>query len=290
VRKIRTVLIWLVLLTVLFCGCVSDKNPPVSPITSEDTASSAPVVTEDPPADARPSFTQRAVGYYRANTPDSGEILLAVYDLGTGLLLETTEEYAAYGAGEWYPDDPAMLTAGEDTVSGTVFRFSGFSMDGAYFNPDGDAATVALTESGIVITEGSGTTVAFQRDDNARIHDAAAYANDIFGVTDIRIPEELVGIWSAEMSDGGKMTLRLDDNGAIAMCCQRTGEPVDLRLGISSTEDGTLMTVTERVGWGTMPWIYTMEYRLTDSGLSLTGLDGDGPIPGMETVLFVRSE
>ena len=256
-----------------------------------ETFTTVPPVPENrPEADAAESladsFAEGLTGIYRSESEETGETILQVYRIDGMLIAEAAEEYAAYYATELIPGQPEPAEDGTlREMTFTACRFSGFSDEGAYWD-SGVPVTIALTESGFDMTSADGTVTGYTRDDSTGPHHDPERYTGYF--TDA--PEaSLTGEWTASTETGHTITLRLEEDGDMVWCSKKEGEPVEFHIGLASTDPDTgyLHTVTEKVGWGAMPWMYDMRYSFdADGHLLLENCEAEGLLPADTAVRF----
>jgi len=257
--KIYTLFVFVILLFVQLSGCENT-------IESTDNSSQTEVV--------QVSFTEQLVGTYKRYSEENGKTVMQIYLIHEYLIAEVTEEYAAYYAMEWIPADTYETISKEKSGDFTVYSFSGFSDSGKYFDTVRQIK-VALTDTGIEIADQSGEVTVYTRDETCDpIHNPEIYT----GFLQNKADNELVGSFSAS-ADGTDVFFQLDSDGKMIWCSKIVGEPIEIYIGVASvdTKAGRIHTMSERLGFGKMPWLYDLEYTLDSSGkLVLKNAASDG--------------
>ena len=62
----------------------------------------------------------------------------------------------------------------------------------------------------------------------------------------------------------------MEENCAFTYCDKRTDEPIDLKTGAYTAEDGTVTVLAERCGYANMPYNLTFTYAVNENTLTLT--------------------
>ncbi len=243
-----------------------------------------------------PSLAEQLIGrYYGYVSGDTEEpdTYLDIYFINGYLIAEAKETYAAYWAMEMTPMDEADLySTTADTMQITARCFSGFSDSGEYW-PESETYTLHMTDSGVDFTSADGSTVSYIRDDTLEAqHDPERYREPLFGETDAEYPDHLIGEWYGETPDGTGISLKMDDGGTVRCLSKRAGEPVCVHIGLAvfDAENAVLISMTERVGWSTMPWYDTVGFVLDDAGnLTLDTPEDCGILPAGQIIPLYRS-
>jgi len=269
VKKTRILITAVLLFSVLLAGCENDFEHP-------DTA----------------PFPEKLVGIYKTHSEENGETVMQIYRVQNRLIAEAEEEYAAYYAMEWIPVEAENTDTNAVSGEYTVYTFSGFSDYGEY-RDSVYRIRVVLTDTGLEITDEKGNLTAYTRDSGAEpIHIPERYEWFIQENQSEIIPDTLLGEWTGYTDDGYTMLLQLEQDGNAMWYCKKDGEPVCVHIGVAAAdcERGTIKTVTEKVGWGDMPWLYDIEYTFgTDGKLLLKNPESGGILPVGYAVGFIKS-
>ncbi|MBE6599470.1 MAG: hypothetical protein E7638_08520 [Ruminococcaceae bacterium] len=257
-------------------------------IATEEAATEEAVTEET----AVVSFAEQLTGIYKTYSEECGEIRLQVYWMDDNLIAEAEEEFAAYYAMELLPDEPEMLGRdGVREVNFTAYMFSGFSNQGAYWDSP-ESVAVVLTDVGFNMIKSDGTAVEYIRDDGAvPIHETGKYAVYLSDMGEGSPIGSLEGEWTASGEDGYNITLRIDANGTVLWCCKRESEPIVIHTGMALVDEtaGCIQTMTERVGWADMPWLYNTRYGFDGDGrLILENTESDGLLPTDRAIVFTK--
>jgi len=273
-HKCRICIAAVLFFSLLFAGCESGPD-------NLDTAEQTEEITD--------SFAKQLVGIYKTYSEENGETIMQIYLIQDRLIAEIKEEYAAYYAMEWIPVDSPKGDNGTASEKLTAYSFSGFSNYGAYWD-FGRQIIVSLTDMGFNITDENGNTTVYIRDESIEpIHSPERYDWFLMEFTAEIIPYSLIGQWTRDSSDGYTMFLQLDPDGSMIYCCKKEGEPISVHIGVAAVENGTIKTVTEKVGWAEMPWQYDIEYTFApDGSLILKNPEFGGLLPTEDAVRFIK--
>ena len=276
---------FLMLLTaVLFVSCASGSSDG----TDE---------TVNTPLDADKGFAERLVGKdyrYVSGDTDEPDTYLDIYFINGFLIAEAKEPYAAYWAMEMIPaDEDDLYSTTSDTMQVIAFFFSGFSNFGEYWS-ETEIYTLRITESGVDFTSADGSTVNYIRDDTLEAqHDPERYREPLIVENDAEYSDSMIGEWYGETADGTDIYLKIENDGTIQCLSKCAGEPVSLHIGLAviDAENTVLTSMTERVGWSTMPWIDTVSMMLENDGhLILDTREDCGILPSACRLTFTRQE
>jgi len=202
---------------------------------------------------------------YGSDETEDSETLEISYINGN-LILEVSEHYAAYYASELTDYDPEVFADfNADEITVTAHTFSGFSNEGKYWEPEN--YTIKITEDGITLVYGDGSTKSYIRDEeSAPIHNPAQYYTELTGNI---FDTELIGEWKYT-DDSSSLYIIMKENGSYTFCGKQGGEPINISIGAFSSVDNTLNTICERCGYANMPFFETYAYTLDDDTLTLT--------------------
>jgi len=241
--KHRIIFSFLTLLTaVLLFGCTSADNN----IPADDNVPNVPSLAE--------RLVGKYYGYVSGDT-DEPDTYLDIYYINGFLIAEAKETYAAYWAMEMTPlDETDFSGILSDTMEVTALYYSGFSNFGEYW-PETEIYTLHITESGVDFLSADGSTVSYIRSDTLEAqHDPERYRDTLIGESNTDYPDLLTGEWFGVTTDGTAVYLHVESGGIIRCLSKRTGEPVNVHIGmaVQHTETSSLISMTERVGWSTM--------------------------------------
>jgi len=242
-----------------------------------------------------PSLAERLVGrycgYVSGNT-DEPDIYLDIYFINGYLIAEAKETYAAYWAMEMIPmDESDLYSTAANTMQINAHFFSGFSNFGEYW-PESETYTLCITESGVDFISDDGSTISYVRDDTLEIqHDPEQYREPLIGENNVEYPEHLIGEWYGETADGTGIYLKMDNGGTVRCLSKRADEPVCVHIGLAvfDAESAVFTSMTERVGWSTMPWYDTVGFVLEDGTLILDTPEDCGILPAGQIIFLYRS-
>jgi len=219
-------------------------------------------------AERNMDLTDRLCGryIYGSDETEDSETLEIKYINGN-LILEVSEAYAAYYASELVNYDPEILAdfnAAE--ISVTAMTFSGFSNDGKYWDPN--KYTIKLNEDfGITLVYEDGTSKTYTRNEEAApIHNSPSYYTEILGNTS---DPALTGKWTYT-DNSREMCIIIEENCTFICCDKRGNEPIDLKTGAYTSEDGIITMIAERCGYAHMPYNLTYAYSVNGDTLTLT--------------------
>lgn len=265
----------------------ASPKPVQTPAALPQTASPKPV--QMPTAVPQPSFgfEQRLVGQYKYNSEENGETVLELSLIDGVLIAQVQQAYAAYFAAELIPEEPVLSDDARE-ANFTAYAFSGFADEGAYWEPV--RVTLALTQTGVTVTEENAAAVSFLRDDSLNSADSVRRCREILGqIASPDTPAPMQGTWTGETADGSRMFLQLGEDGSLLWSCKTDGSPVSIFIGAAADDQKNhiLTIAAERVGWGQVPWIFTLEYAPEkDGGLMLKNSDDGGLIPTKDNVML----
>lgn len=242
-------------------------------------------------------LAERICGTYcAALTGDTSEpdTFLDIYFVNGHLVAEISEKYAAYYAMELIVVDEAVLYDTEAWSVNAIARFfSGFSNFGEYFD-DSESLTIGLTDVGVNMIRSDGRVESYVRSDPSEAqHDPEIYREMLYAEGGGVSMSVVSGAWSAVTADGTKIYLEFSDDGTAVCLMKRVYEPISIRLGLAAIDrDGkSLILMTERVGWGTMPLYDTLEFGIGDDGtLILKAADDCGVLPSGTEIVFQGSQ
>jgi len=273
----------LILAAMVLAGCTAD--PGTIPVESEDVL-----------YETGESLAQRLVGSYCGPvSAETGEpdIFLEISYFGGYLIAEAKETYAAYWAMELTPtNETALYSTAADSLEVQAAWFSGFSNNGAYW-PQTELYTLQLTESGVDFISADGSVQSYIRDDTLeKQHDSEQYREMLAAEDGAVYPDRLIGTWCGETADGSEVFLAVGGDGAIQCLYRHEGDPIRVHTGRAVwNADRTVLTLlTERVGWGRMPWFDTVSVDCTAEQCVLRTQQDCGILPGETDVVLTKTE
>lgn len=261
--------------------------------TEADTQADVTVEETQTVSEDGVGFAKRLVGKYNGCAAgDSGDsaVLLDIYFINGCLLAEVRDPYAAYWAMELIPtDEMALYSTTTDTIQAEARFFSGFSDNGAYWQ-ERETYTLQITEVGVDFTSAGGESVSYIRDDARDAqHLPQQYREALYSEGDTEYPDSLIGLWQGTAADGSQVSFLIEANGIVYSLCQSADQPPRLQVGLAviDPETAVLTAMTERVGWGSMPYFDTVAITAGEQGELLLDTQSEcGILPsGMHLVL-----
>ena len=305
-----------VLSAVLLFGCSHDPaQEPVSPESeAESTESQSMTVESEAPGtdsvpDSLPESTadtaepeksplgERLAGKYRKageGSEDEGETFLELYWINGILIAEITQTHAAYLAQELFPtDEDGLYSTSSDAVQAEAYTFSGFSGMGAYWEQT-ETYTLHLTDDGIDFVSSDGITDHYLRDDSLEPQHPTEPYREPLGIGDDTVfSDAYAGEWTGRTEGGGEVFLRLGEDGTVLCLYKQPGEPICVHTGLRSAadENGNVSCMTERIGWGNMPWFDTVSLSADNDGqLAVKTGEPCGFLPAGETFILTGAD
>lgn len=184
---------------------------------------------------------------------------------------------------ELRPTDASALSGVDtDAVSGANLCFSVMSGEGYW--ADMGELTIALSENGVLLTEAASGTAVYERmPDMAPFHALPPEQLEVLAQTNAKpTASELLGDWhDAEAHRSALLTLKAD--GSFSYAVKMQNAPIEVYTGAwgINTQDELVMTA-QRPDQGTMPYLWTLDWRLEGGVLELTNIGGD-PVFSAET-------
>ncbi|MBQ6967455.1 MAG: hypothetical protein IJP84_06090 [Lachnospiraceae bacterium] len=270
---------------------------------SEESTAAAEPETEshESTADTGLSLAKRLCGKYSYHTwiEDSEQeefLILNVVEFGDNLyaycgqaMADDHESLEAYSfwASEFIPFDAGEMKSGEkDSVKVNMLNFSIMSNAGKYWN-EGISGTITYTPEGLVF-EGfnddflcpQGDSRLFLKDE--RVEDVFPYLKDTGGAAD-----GLSGLWRTK--EESPLFLQFKD-GNISLYQKLPDSEVYFASGSYDTSKGTVTTMMNSLGSGSMPLEWKAKYSLNGDTLTISSEEDINLSSLSEKTVFERAE
>lgn len=170
----------------------------------------------------------------------------------------------AYWAAIISPDEPSMLvlaSAPDVCIGATARRWSGFSMDGEFWD-DGVRTEIALAaDDTLTLRFGDDEPITARPCASVEeMHDPAKFAEQLPGHLDL--DGRFLGRWT---SDDGTVSASFGETGRATVIMRRHGEPPKVCFCIyGQSGPSNVEIIGERLGWGGQP--YEMSGELLSDG------------------------
>ena len=186
----------------------------------------------------------------------------------------TKGAYYTFEIDEFRPDDPSLLSSKDVTdLHGTRMESSGFAYGGQYMNPR-EGCNLSVTGTKLEITPDMASSIPYERSDSARALHNYEPLLDYFG-DEVGGPKEMIGKWTSELPLSA-IYIEFMDKGLVDILLQKQDEPMQFHHGFWKVrEDGTVFILTERAGWGDMPYEFNLSWELKDGNLVLADVNDD---------------
>ncbi len=225
------------------------------------------------------TLAKRLCGKYSCKISDEEFEILELFTFGNNLYAQAGTAMGTYAdedlesysfwAMELIPAEKDGLTTTEGSGCDLkTLTFSIMSNMGEYWGPARDAR-IELTEEGLRFDgfsgEGAGEPRIYTPDE--RVEDTFPYLN---GEEQGKMPEGLKGLWKQENTDA-PLFLEFSEKGNLRLYRKEKDKKVYFGAGTAAfTEEGVMEVMYSSLGNGSMPAVFSAEYKIGDGTLSVT--------------------